>query len=800
MRISNTCDLCGLEFSRPAAERRIRDAVHRFCCLGCLNVYVILVESGALAPGADPRQTELFRRSLELGLVSIADPRLGSPAPPKGEGGRDLHETTYQVSGMWCSSCAWLIERTLGGERGVISAEVAFASDLLKVCYDPRYVPPGRLEQRVARLGYGLSKFATQSGESEREQRDLLLRLGIAGFLWLNVMTFNLAIYVGYFESIPDSVRVYMPVVLMVLTAPAVFYCAAPVFRLAWRGLMHGAIRMEALLAAGILASWCYSAVEALRGGRHVYFDTACALVALVLCGKYIERTARERTKGVIASLYRLLPAKARLLVAGEERFVPIDKLQPGDVFVVKAGERLPADGSVIHGESETDESLLTGESRPVAKRAGSEVFCGSVNAGGVLEVRITRSGGGSTLAQIVRRVGNALSRRSEIERSVDRVSRIFGPAVVILSLATFAAWRLTGAAPAGQALANAISVLVIACPCALGIATPLAITAAIGAASSNGILIGDSRVLETLGKVSAVIFDKTGTATEGCLSLREADACCLSDLASLEAYSEHTLGAAVVRRARDLGLELKPAHDVAVVKGCGIRGVVNGRELFIGSRRLSPPVPEPLAARAVALERGGDTVSFFGWGGEVKGLLAFADRIRPEMPELVAALKRRAIRVLLVSGDAHETTRLVAEQIGADDFRAETLPDEKAEIVRMQQEQGLRVAMIGDGINDAPALAQADLGIALSSGTDLAMQASAVVLTGRTLQGVLAVFALSARAIRVIRQNLFWAFFYNSTGIALAAAGLLNPILAAGAMVLSSLTVILNSLRLNKV
>ncbi|MBI2837771.1 MAG: heavy metal translocating P-type ATPase, partial [Acidobacteria bacterium] len=698
-----------------------------FCCTGCMNVYAILVECGLAASGMDLRETDLFKRSLELGLISQrpAAPRL--QAIPANAPAQDL---MLHLSGLWCSSCAWLIEHALGRLRGVLSVEVLFASDLVKVRYSPQYLPPEKIRERIAEVGYGVAEWDPSRDRADAgERRDHLLRLGVAAFLWINVMMLNVAIYVGYFEKIPASVSRYVPYILMALATPAVFYSAAPILRLAGRGARMGVVRMESLLALGILAAWGYSVVQTLSGGNHLYFDTACAIVTLVLVGKWTERSAKEKTSHSIALLHRMMPRKARILDGGHERFVSIDAVRAGDEIVVKAGERIPVDGVVLAGESHVDESVITGESAPVGKTHGSAVRGGSVSIDGVLRIQATSVGSESTLAQVLRTVERALLSRTGVERAVDRASRVFVPVVIGLALLTFLGWRYGASAATSEALMRGIAVLVIACPCALGIATPLAVTAAIGAASKRGILVGESKVLETVARVDVMALDKTGTVTEGCFSVLHGNPQHVPLLASVEALSEHPLGKAIVKHAGQICADFEPAADVEVRKGLGISGSVGARRVFIGSRRMVTSVHTDLLEEGQQWESKGATVAYYGWDGDVKGVIAFGDRVRAGAAELIGTLRRRGVRVLLISGDSARTTRHVAGLIesatgpmrGAPEveIRAGPLPDEKAATVAQLQREGLVVCMAGDGINDAPALAQADLGIAMGSGTD---------------------------------------------------------------------------------
>jgi len=838
--LAKECELCGLSCGKRPYTQRVHEEERFFCCLGCMNVYLILSES--CAAGQDFRETELFKRSLELGLISRSGksqagecPTVASSQAPSDASAQEL---LLQVQGMWCTSCAWLIEYAVKKMSGVVDVEASFASDLVKVKYQPQFVPPDRIIKRIDSLGYEAQEFHAGMETDDAENRALLLRLGIAAFLWMNVMYLSMTLYVSFFERISDSIRQYVPFIIWALATPVVFYCGYPILRLAWRGLVNGVIRMESLLSLGILTAYFFSIVQAFRGDRHIYFDTACVIVTLVLAGKLVERNAKQRASRWITLLHRMMPNKARVFVGGQEHFVSIEALEPEQVVVVKAGERIPVDGTVISGESHADESLLTGESKPVLKQPGDATAAGSVNLDGVLHVRALRTAGDSTLAGVVAMVEHALSIRSPLERIVDRVSRVFVPCVVVVALLTFGLLWSWGGVSLGSSLMRAISVLVIACPCALGMATPLAITAAMGSASRQGILFRDGGVLETLRKVDAVVLDKTGTITEGNFSVMDFEMCmqqepaavmmasgktpldtnsnprtacrqdraelrteALSLAASVEQYSEHPLGKALVALASAEGARLKAASWVEVLKGQGITASVDGKHIVIGNKKLMEDQGVSLDSyfegRAQQWESQGKTVAFMGWNRELRAIAAFGDRIRTDAIDLITDLKRKGVVVYVVSGDSRATTRSVALHVGADNYESEVLPEQKADFVKKLQSSGDVVAMVGDGINDAPALAQADLGVAMGSGTDIATKAAAVVLMKSSLHQIPDIFNLSATTIRIIKQNLFWAFFYNTLGISLAITGVLNPILAAAAMLMSSVSVIANSLRL---
>ena len=811
--VATTCGLCDLDCGSQTVSRVFEGKEMDFCCMGCANVYAILLESGVVASGQNIRESEIFRRSLELGLISRPSPlRVDKPALRPDA---PTEEVLYQVGGMWCSACGWLVEHALEKMPGVVSAEVFFASDLAKVNYCPLYLPPDAIASRINQLGYKAAAYNGDDSVGKKETRDLVLRLGVAAFLWANIMAFSVILYVGYFEQIASSASRFLPWVLFALATPMVFYCALPILRSAAIGLRNLQIRMEVLLSLGILAAYALSIFQTLQGRTHVYFDTAAAIVTLVLTGKLIERGAKDRATRSIAVLYRLMPKKARIADRNGERFIAIDALQPGTIFIVKAGERIPADGTLVEGETQADESLLTGESAPISKRIGDTLVSGSLNAGGIVKICALRTGQDSTLAQIIRLVEQALSSRAPIERTVDRISRIFVPAVIVLALGVFLV-LISSHVATSIALLRAVSILVIACPCALGLATPLAITAALGLAAQQGILISNSRVLESMEQINTIVLDKTGTVTDGAFSLLEfvlagqvqdhAESFLqehLPMLAALESASEHVLGRAVLQFARDHGVAPAVAADIEIRKGEGIRAICSDRSVFVGNRNLAlaqgAEPDQKLDAIALEWQKKRRTVVYYGSDRNLMGLLAFGDHIKIDAPHIVDELRRRGLSVKLVSGDSAATTSAVAAEIGIDNFKGEATPQDKVRLVQELQRSGHRVAVVGDGVNDAPALAQADLGIALGTGADIAMSAAPVVLVNGALNKIDDAFRLAVRTRRIVKQNLFWAFFYNSAGLTLGIAGFLSPIVAAAAMLLSSTSVVANSMRLSR-
>ncbi len=624
----------------------------------------------------------------------------------------------------------------------------------------------------------------------------------------------------------------------MALATPVVLWAGWPFFQRAWTSLKNRHANMFTLIAIGVGVAYGYSVVATLAPGifpeafrEHgivsVYFEAAAAITALVLLGQVLELRARSRTSQAIRALLDLAPKMARrILPDGREADIPIDQVQPGDQLRVRPGEKIPVDGVLLEGASAIDESMLTGESLPVEKAAGARVIGATVNGQGSFIMRAERVGAEMLLAQIVRMVAEAQRSRAPIQRIADRVAAYFVPAVVSVAAIAFIAWAVLGPQPRlAYALLNAVAVLIIACPCALGLATPIAIMVSTGRGAHAGVLIKNAEALEILEKVDTLVVDKTGTLTEGKPKLVSTiaangldDSELLRLVASLERGSEHPLASAAVKAAEEKQLKLSNAEGFKSLTGKGVVGRVEGREVAVGNERLlddirtasgppsSPEVPNrtDFLSRADQLRREGQTVIFVAIEGRLAGLLGIADPIKASTPEAIRALHEEGVRIVMLTGDSRPTAEAVAGKLGLDEFEAEVLPERKLEIVKRLQEEGHRVAMAGDGVNDAPALAQADVGIAMGTGTDVAMEAGGITLVKGDLRGIARARRLSRATMRVIRQNLFFAFVYNSIGVPIAAGVLypffgvlLSPIIAAAAMSFSSVSVITNSLRL---
>jgi P-type Cu+ transporter len=661
------------------------------------------------------------------------------------------------VTGMTCAACARTIERTLAKTPGVERANVNLATATATVEYDPSRLGPGDFIGAIEGLGYGVPQQAPQANS---EQPALLRRLVVAAVLAAAVMALGMAHR--------------LPWVQLALTIPVIFYAGAPFYVAAWKALLHRSANMNTLISLGTGAAFLYSLVETLRGHHDVYYEAAAVIVALILLGRTLEARARGRASEAIRRLIDLQPRVARIVRDGAEIETPVEQVRTGDVIAVRPGERIAVDGVIRDGEAALDESMLTGESLPVDKHAGDPVYGGTLNRSGAIRFEATKVGRGAVLQQMIELVKQAQGSRAPVARLADVVSGYFTLGVLIAAALTFGVWLFF--APFATAMVNAVAVLIIACPCALGLATPVAIMVGTGRGAGRGILIKGGEALEMAHRIDTVILDKTGTITQGrpqVMRVNGGDEL-LRLAASAERHSEHPLGKAIVEAARARGLALEEPEHWTSETGVGVRARVGGREVAIG--------------------RPGVTVTI---DGAVAGTIEIADAIKPEAAEAVRRLRAMGLDVWMITGDRQETASAIAREAGIENVVAEALPQGKVDAVKKLQASGKRVAFAGDGVNDAPALAQSDLGIAMASGTDIAMEAGDITLMRSTLSGVPESIELSRRTMRIIRQNLFWAFAYNTVGIPIAALGLLSPMLASAAMALSSVTVVTNSLRL---
>jgi Cu+-exporting ATPase len=666
------------------------------------------------------------------------------------------------VSGMTCAACARSIERTLAATAGVERASVNLATNTATVEFDAARAGVDDFISAIEDLGYGVPATEPPPDAGEMLYRR---RLQVSILFAVPVIALGMAHKAPWIQ--------------LALTLPVIFYAGAPFYRAAWTALRHAAANMNTLIALGTGAAFLYSLYETVRGGHKVYYEAASAIIALILLGRTLEGRARAKASEAIRRMMDLQPPVARVLRSGAEVEVPVAGVQPGDTVVVRPGERIPVDGTVLDGDSAVDESMLTGESLPVDKRSGAAVFAGTVNRSGSFRYEAKKVGRGTVLQQMIALVKQAQGSRAPVARLADVVSGYFTMGVLAAALVTFGAWLFFR--PFAKAMENAVAVLIIACPCALGLATPTAIMVGTGRGAGHGILIKGGEALEMAHRIAVIVLDKTGTITRGkprvvritpSAGWSERDVLLLA--ASAERYSEHPLGRAIVEAALERGVALEEAAEFRALAGLGVRARVGSREVVVA--------------------KPGATVTV---DGAAAGEIEIADTIKPEAAEAVRRLRSMGLEVWMITGDQRAAADAVAREAGIDNVLAGVMPGEKVAAVKRLQAGGRRVAMVGDGINDAPALAQADLGIAMASGTGAAMEAGAITLMRDDLNGVADAIELSRRTMRIIRQNLFWAFAYNTVGIPVAALGLLSPMLASAAMAASSVTVVSNSLRL---
>jgi Cu2+-exporting ATPase len=727
-------------------------------------------------------------------------------------------EIDVYVDGIRCASCVWLNERLLLRTPGVTFARVSYATHRARVRFDPARTGLEQVLGRIVAAGYAPRPYSEAEGYAAQraEAKDLLVRFGTAAFLSSQLMIYSVALYAGYFQGIDPATRRLMEWVALLLALPVFLYSGAPFLRATARGLARLRLGMDALIVLGSGAALVYSA-WAMAAGREVYFDTAAMIVTLVLLGRYVEARAKGRASEAVSRLAALVPREARLVALGadgreERRAVPVAEVRPGDRLEVVPGERVPLDGQVESGASEVDESLVTGESRPVPKGPGAAVVGGSVNLHGSFVLRVTRVGKDTVLAGIVRAVEEAQTAKPRIQALADRVVGVFVPAVLALAAATVAFHLWRGAA-GPEALMTGISVVVIACPCSLGLATPIAVLVATGMASARGILVKGGDVLEEAGRATDVVLDKTGTLTRGRPVLREMAVLdsslsrdgALALAAAVERRSEHSFGKAVVEAARSLAAEALPeAEGFRAEPGRGVLATVGGARVAAGNRALLAdlgiPIPGEADARARSFEEAGDTVAWLARDGRAVALLVVSDAARDEAPEALRALRDLGLALAVVSGDNRATTESVAARLGIPRALSEATPERKREIVAEMQASGRRVVAVGDGINDAPVLAESRVGVAMGRGTDATLESAGAVLVRDDLRLLPDLLRLARRTRAVIRENVFWAFFYNAVAIPLAVAGALHPIVAAAAMAASSLFVVGNSLRIRRV
>jgi len=740
-----------------------------------------------------------------------------------------MNEVTISVGDMTCATCVETIESAIMELEGVNSASANLVTEKVKVSYDPQRVRVGDIKKRIVETGYRVIDTSTVDSEKEARKKEMVRQKQLLLFsLALSVPTLVLAL-AFMFTPLKDNQWVMENgnYVLFLLATPVQFIAGYRFYINAWKALKNHSATMDTLIAVGTTAAYVYSlAVTFFPGSvafKDTYFDTSAMIITLILFGKYLEAKAKGSTSEAIRKLMDLQAKTAHVIKDGKEIEMAVEDLDVGDVFLVRPGEKVSTDGEIVEGASAVDESMLTGESIPVEKSPGQQVIGGSINKNGLLRVRATKVGADTALAQIVRLVEDAQTSKAPVQRLADRVAGIFVPAVILIAITTFLIWYFLAYdlfvdMPAPRfifSLTAFISVLVIACPCALGLATPTAIMVGTGKGAENGILIKGGEGLETAGKIQVIVFDKTGTLTKGepevtdVIPFEEDEREVVRLAAMAEKGSEHPIAQAVIRRSEDMGIEVKDSEDFENIPGRGVKVQSEGRRILLGNRKLMEDFGvdyHPYEERVAGLEAQGRTAMMVALDDRVIGAIGVADVAKQTSAEAIRELKKMGIEVAMLTGDNRRTAEVIGKQLGIDRILAEVLPEDKAKEVAKLQKEGRVVAMVGDGVNDAPALAQADVGIAIGSGTDVAKESGTIVLIKNDLLDVVAAIQLSKKTMKKIRQNLFWAFGYNAAGIPLAAGilfpffyVLLPPIVAAGAMAFSSVTVVTNAALLKR-
>ncbi len=771
-----------------ACSARVEKGLHTLPGVLSANVNLVM---GKGTINYDPEQIEprqMIERVKELGYKVLEE------------------QQELLISGMSCAACSARVEKRLNSLPGVQKAAVNLTTNKASISFIPGIITVSEIEKAVKDLGYGVQKardlsLSEAAQARQKEKNWQLTRFIIAVLFTLPLAVMMISSHVGRHLMIN-------PWVQLALATPVQFFAGWPFYRGAYHSLKTGSANMDVLVALGTSVAYFYSLISLFAGWNVYYFESAAMLMTIILLGKLLEAVARGKTSEAIEKLMGLQAKTARVLRDGVEMDIPVDEVLVGAFILVRPGERVPVDGVIQEGNTSIDESLLTGESLPVEKKPGDDVVGASINKYGSFTFQATKVGQDTVLAQIIRMVEAAQGSKAPIQRLADRVSNIFVPAIIAIALLTFGGWYISGA-NFESSLMHMVTVLVVACPCALGLATPTAIMVGTGVGAERGILIKGGEHLEQAGKIDAVVLDKTGTITEGVPAVTDIFALAPLDerkllgiIASGEKKSEHPLGQAVVKRAEELEIPLEAVDNFEALPGQGIRFNLMNETWLIGNEKLASSLGidiSPLLPQKNRWEEEGKTVIIAMKGSSLSGLVAIADTVKENASQAISELRQMGLDIYMLTGDQKKTARAIAEQVNIDKVIAEVLPQHKAEEVQKLKDSGHIVAMVGDGINDAPALATSDVGMAIGTGTDVAMESASITLMHGDLMKIASAIRLSRRTLRKIRQNLFWAFFYNMITIPLAIFGVFTPVMGGTAMALSSVSVVTNSLLLKR-
>jgi heavy metal translocating P-type ATPase len=823
---SSACVLCGLSLQRGHVEAKFRGIDYRFCCTGCRQVFTILMQATDSGDPQSFRKTDLFKQCLQMGIIPKSEADLdGKSTDFKAEGAvarsskntkiekaadassTKLLELTLKIDNMWCPACAWVIDETLRKNKGIFESACNFTTDRLQVKYSPIQTSPADIMHTIKKLGY--SPTDPSAAQDALGRRKEFIRFAICAFLTMNIMMLSYALFSGFFTDLTADTITKLSWPPFLMATAVMVYGGWELFKKAWSGLTNIAFSMETLIILGALSAYFLSAYNFYQGSIHIYFDTASMLITLVLLGKTLERRAKGRVLESIDSFLSIKPAKVKICTQEfpDGRYVSADQLNVGDVFRVDENEIVPADGRILTGSGSVDESSLTGEPLPVAKKPGLTIRSGTRVIGGMFEVSADKVGQDATLGQMIEIIEKTLLAKTPLEGKTDRILQWFVPIILCLAAGTALVCLIAGIS-AEASILRAVTVMVVSCPCALGIAIPLARVAGISIAGKKGILVRDFSAFEQAQKIDTFVFDKTGTITVGRWNLQEivpiapfTQNQALALAAGLEKESDHFIANEILAQAHQKRIQPQKFSRITATEK-GLIGKADGHEVKIGALSFLHSEIQSENSRQIneIINRTSEkSIVYLGSGGRLAALFIFGDDIRKDAKSTIERLIADGYRISLVSGDGHQTTKSIGKTVGLEAVKGNQMPQDKAAFVAELQNRGYQVAMVGDGINDAPALAQADLSLAIYSGGQLSKEAASITLMRGEPGQVVEFMDFATQVNKKIKQNLVFTYLYNTISIPIAMSGLLTPIVAVSAMLLSSISVIGNTLLLVK-